>query len=29
MCRNLTLGGYQIFSEYLGENFKKFLKIQN
>lgn len=28
-CRNLTLGGYQIFSEYLGENFKNFLKIKN
>jgi hypothetical protein len=27
-CRNLTLGGYQIFSEYLGENFKNFLKIK-
>jgi hypothetical protein len=28
LCRNLTLGGYQIFSEYLGENFKNFLKIK-
>ena len=27
-CRNLTLGGYQIFSEYFGENFKNFLKIK-
>jgi hypothetical protein len=29
LCRNLNLGGYQIFSEYLGENFKNFLKIKN